>query len=344
LLSFDQKRDRILALAAFTLAWLLSAGTSTFAQGTSKPATEKWRPKEGTYAEPGANFSLRCGEDGDVIVELKDHSISGNEWSGKVTRLTDTAPGAIRLDMVCHDYNLAEFINTKDPNPEERKFKEIMLLRKINGNSVFVRKTLNGKFKDPEWRAAYCPEEAQRMHTEAMARVNAEAEQKAVEEKLRLNPWRPRDGVYATSGTNFEDRCLKASDATIEITERSIFSGTDKCSVTFFRDEPNAIRLFATCSPEPNAQGSIGRTGEGGSIPASTSSETIILKKIDDTPSFCRRARTETLSTLANNCLIAAKTSSGCTLSKKPGSKQAESSTDRRLRNWWKRRLRSQAP
>src|SRR5450755_4442919 len=131
------------------------------------------------------------------------------------------------------------------------------------------------------WRASYCPEDAQRMYTEAMG-GKAEAEQKAAEEKLSLNPWRPQDGVYATSGTNFEDRCLKASDATIEIAERSISSGTDKCSVTFIRDEPSAVRLFATCSRRPNAQGSIGRTGEGGSIPASTSSETILLKKVDD--------------------------------------------------------------
>jgi hypothetical protein len=281
-LNFDQKRDRILAPVAFTLACLLSAGTSTFAQGTSKPATEKWRPTEGTYAAPGANFSLRCGEDGDVIVELKDNSISGNEWSCKVTRLTDTAPGDIRLDMVCHDYNLAEFLDTKDPNPEERKFKEIMLLRKIDEKSMFVRKTVNGKFKDPDWRASYCPEDAQRMYIEAVARGKAEAEQKAAEEKLSLKPWRPQDGVYATSGTNFEDRCLNASDATVEIAERSISSGTDKCNVTFIRDEPNAIRMFATCSREPNAQGSIGRTGEGGSTLATTSSETIILKKIDD--------------------------------------------------------------
>src|SRR5450756_873831 len=221
-LNFDQKRDRILALAAFTLAWLLSADASTFAQRISKPATEKWRPKEGTYVALGADFSLRCGEFGDVIVELKDNSISGNEWSCKVSRLTDTAPGAIRLDMVCYDYNLAESINSKDPNPEERKFKEIMLLRKIDGKSMFVRKTVNGKFKGPDWRASYCPDEAQRMYTEAMASNKAEAEQKAAEEKLSLNPWRPQDGVYATSGTNFEDRCLKANDAIIEFAERSV--------------------------------------------------------------------------------------------------------------------------
>jgi hypothetical protein len=277
-----QHSRRVLLHAAIAFTLLTSATTTGFAQDIAKPATEKWRPKEGTYAAPGADFSVRCGEDGDVIVELKDNSISGNEWSCKVTNLTETAPDAIRLNMTCYDYNLALFINSRDPNAYERKFKEIMLLRKNNGNSVFVRKTLNGKFKNPEWRASYCPEEAQRMHTEATASNKAEAAQKAVEERLKLNPWRPQDGVYATPGTNFEDRCLKAGDAIIEFAERSISGGTDKCSVTFIRDEPNAVRLFATCSREPNAQSSIGRIGEGGSIPALPSSETIILKKIDD--------------------------------------------------------------
>lgn len=186
--------------------------------------------------------------------------------------------------MTCYDYNLALFINSRDPNAYERKFKEIMLLRRIDGKSVFVRKTLNGNFKDPDWRASYCPEDAQRMHTEAMARGKAEAEQKAVEERLKLTPWRAQDGVYATSGTNFEDRCLKASDAIIELAERSIFSGTDKCSVSFIRDEPNAVQLFAACSREPNAQGSEGRA-------ALPSLETITLKKIDRKTVFLQKSK-----------------------------------------------------
>lgn len=286
-----QHSGRVLLHAAIAFTLLTSATTTGFAQDIAKPATEKWLPKEGTYAAPGADFSVRCGEDGDVIVELKDNSISGNEWSCTITNLTETAPDAIRLNMTCYDYNLALFINSRDPNAYERKFKEIMLLRKIDGKSMFVRKTLNGKFKNPEWRASYCPEEAQRMHTEATASNKAEAAQKAVEERLKLNPWRPQDGLHATPGTNFEDRCVNASDATIEITERSISGGTDKCSVTFIRDEPNAIRMFATCSPEPDAPGSTGRTGEGGSIPASTSSETIILKKVDDKTVFLQKSR-----------------------------------------------------
>ncbi len=183
--------------------------------------------------------------------------------------------------MTCHDYNLALSINSRDPNAYERKFKEVMLLRKINGKSMSVRKTQNGKFKDPDWQADYCSEEDQRVYTEAMAKNTAEAERKVVEERLRLNPWRPRDGIYATPGSNFENRC-QASDAIIELTERSISSGPDKCSITFIRDEPDAIQLFATCSRESNAQGSSGH--------APRSSETIVLKKIDDKTVFLQKS------------------------------------------------------
>jgi hypothetical protein len=162
-----------------------SRGEESHPINIAEPVMGKWRPKEGTYAAPGADFSLRCGEFGDVIVELNKKSISGNEWSCKINKLMDTAPGSIKLDITCNDYNLALFINDRDPNAYEKKFKEIMLLRKIDGKSMFVRKTLNGKFKDPDWRASYCPEDAQRMYTEARARDKGEAEQKATEERSR---------------------------------------------------------------------------------------------------------------------------------------------------------------
>ena len=68
-------------------------------------------------------------------------------------------------------------------------------------------------------------------------------------------------------------RCLKAGDAVIDISERSISSDAYKCGVTFIRDETDALRLFATCGREANAQGS---------IPSQPSPETIILVNIDD--------------------------------------------------------------
>jgi hypothetical protein len=279
------KGRRLFVGAAIILVHLTSS--VAFARDIEKPEAEKWRPRDGTYADP-KSADNSCGDFGELIVELNDNSISGSEWSCKVTRLTDMPPGAIRLDLICNDYNLAEFIN--DPNPEERKFKEIMLLRKMGHESMFVRKTLNGKFKGPEWRTSYCPEEAQRLYSEAKARDKAEAERKAMEQRLRLTPWRPQDGIYATPGTNFEDRYLQSGDAIIELTERSIISGTDKCNVTFIRDEPSAIRLFATCRQEPNAQGSIARSGTGGSISAPSSSETIILRKTDDNAVFLQKS------------------------------------------------------
>lgn len=63
------------------------------------------------------------------------------------------------------------------------------------------------------------------------------------------------------------------------------------CSVTFIRDELDAIRLFATCGQEANAQGSIGRIGDGGSTLAPPSSEAIILKKIDDKTVFLQKSK-----------------------------------------------------
>jgi hypothetical protein len=190
-LGSKQISHRILGLTALVLACQLSQAVPAFAEESINPAVEKWRPKDGLYASPGKDFDSQCGEFGDVIVELAEKSISGSEWSCKITRLTDTAPGDIRLDLTCDDYNLALFINEHDPNAYERKFSEIMLLKKINEKTIFVRKTLNGKFKDPRWQASYCPEETQRLYTEAKAKNKAEAEQKAADEQSRPKPGRP---------------------------------------------------------------------------------------------------------------------------------------------------------
>lgn len=257
--------------AGLVLACILSGASSPYAQDSAKPTTEKWRPKDGPYASPGKDFNNQCGEYGDIVIEFADKSVSGHEWSCKVTKLTDTAPDAIRLNITCNDYNLAGYLFPKDPKADEMEFKEVLLLKKIDEKSMSVRKTLNGKFKDPAWRADYCPEEWQRAYTESRAREKAQAEQKAAEE----NPWQPQAGVYATPGTDFNDRCLKSGDAIIELSERSISSGAEKCNVTFIRGEINALQMFVTCSGTSSTAGD--RT-----IPASPRPETVLLKKIDD--------------------------------------------------------------
>jgi hypothetical protein len=76
-------------------------------------------------------------------------------------------------------------VNIKDPNPDERKFEEIILFRRIDARSILVRKSLNGKFKGPGWQASYYPDEAQRMYTAARAKERAEAAQRAAQQTPR---------------------------------------------------------------------------------------------------------------------------------------------------------------
>lgn len=172
----EQKFRRTLFRAAFALACLSSAAASALAQGSAKPAMDKWRPKDGVYADTGVTFAERCGEFGDTIIALAEKSISGGEEGCKITKLTDTAPGAIKLDLACTDIE------------REKPYKEIILLKRIDDKTIFLRETQNGKFKRPGGQMSYCPEEAQRSYTESKARDRAEAERKAVEERSRPKP------------------------------------------------------------------------------------------------------------------------------------------------------------
>ena len=150
-----QKGHRILIRSAVALVCFMGVSERAVAQDRTKQAMEKWRPKNGTYNVQGQDLIKRCNESADLDIEMVERTIRGNEWNCKITKLSDTAPGAIRLDMTCDDYNLAEFLDPKDPNADERKFKEVMLLKKIDDNTIVVRRTRNGKFTDPNWRASY---------------------------------------------------------------------------------------------------------------------------------------------------------------------------------------------
>ena len=275
-----QKRRRALICSTFALACIIGAPTKAPAQDEAKPATEKWRPKDGIYSDPGADLHSRCLDHTDFYIDLSEKSVGGNEWSCKVTRLTDTAPGAIRLDMTCDDYNLG--LNINDPNPYVRQFKEAMLIRRTNGTTIFVRKTLNGKFKDPEWRAAYCPRDAQRMHVEATAKNAAEAKQKAAEQKPGLSGWHPRDGVYASPGADFADRCQNSGDAIIGLAKNSVSSGTASCYVSSASDTPPyGIKLSVICN-QSGTQGLVMRTVNGQTTFEPAGAETVIVRKLDD--------------------------------------------------------------
>jgi hypothetical protein len=168
-----------LGLFVATLVSLIGSSASAPAQDSTKSSTEKWRPKDGIYVVAGKDFAERCDETTEFVVELREKSVGGNEWNCKVERISDTASDALRLSLTCNDYNLAEDLDNHDPNPYDRKFKEVMTLRKVDEKSFLIRKTLNGKFRTPEWHAVFCPQKAQQAYLEAKARDREEVQRKA---------------------------------------------------------------------------------------------------------------------------------------------------------------------
>jgi len=264
------------ALAQSTIAFAYAFGAiaPALAQDAAPSTAPKWRPKEGTYAVPGKGFTETCGEFGDLTIELRDKSVSGHEWGCKVRKLTDTGPGAIRLDMICSDYNLAEDLR----RPEGTEFREAVLLKKVDDTSMLVRKTLDGKFKDPEWKAVYCPKSAQQMYRDAKATSTAEGKQ-------LKTAWQPRDGVYASTGADFDDRCLKSGDAVIRLAQKAVSICATRCYVSYVSVEPpNSVTLNVNCGAQAVVK-------TDGSIGGSNSTESVILSRTDDQSVLFRRSR-----------------------------------------------------
>ena len=229
-MSVKRRSYRVAIFSAVAAASLAGTMAPILAQDVAPP-TKKWRPQEGTYASPGKGFTEACGEFGDLIIGLRNKSVSGREWGCKVNKLTETGPDAIRLDMTCSDYNLAEGLK----KPEDTKFKEVVLLKKIDDNSMRVRKTVDGKFTDPEWKAAYCSREAQQMYRDAGVKSEADTEQRKAAQQAA---WRPRDDVYARPGDDFDDRCMKSVDAVVQLAKNFLSVNTASCYVAHVTSTP----------------------------------------------------------------------------------------------------------
>src|ERR1700730_5584280 len=166
-LHINHRNRSSLIFPAAAFACLVGISMPTLAQDGTKPSIEKWRPKNGLYADFGKGFSEQCKNLGDFAVELGEKTITGDEWICDVTKLTDTGPGAIRLDLSCSDINLSADLPNHGLDPAEPLFQEIMTFRKIDEKSLFVRKSQNGKFDSPESRVAFCPPKAQRAYIES---------------------------------------------------------------------------------------------------------------------------------------------------------------------------------
>ncbi len=277
-MSFD-KMTRCAPLLALVVFLTLDTNVTAVAQEAIGTATDKWRPKDGVYAEPGKSFQSSCDERNDVTINLRGKSVYGYEWGCKVKTITDLSSGSVQLDMICYDYNLAQNLNPRDPNWENRQFKEIMFVKRIDDATISVQKSLNGKFKDPPWRAAYCPLKTQRALAEATLRAKVEAKQKA-EVELTLKSAHPQDGVYAAVGADFEERCTKFSDTVIAFARKSITTASNICQIGNTQVQlPDTVRIDANCTlqsaPGPDAV----RVQDPDTI---QDRKNLMFKKIDD--------------------------------------------------------------
>ncbi len=152
--------------------------------------------------------------------------------------------------------------------------------------AISVQKSLNGKLKDPPWRAAYCPLKTQRALAEATLRAKTETKQKAEEAKrkaeveITLKSAHPQDGVYAAVGADFEERCAKFSDTVVAFARKSIVTASNSCEVFRTRVQlPDTVRIGADCAvqpaPDPNAV-------SVQNVDTTPDRENLMFKKIDD--------------------------------------------------------------
>lgn len=184
--------------------------------------------------------------------------------------------------MTCNDYNLAQNVYPRDPNWENRRFKEIMLIKRLNAGTVSVQKTLNGKFEGSAWRETYCPKETQRAYAEAKLEAKEKAKEKAkqkAEQERTLKSAHPRDGVYATAGADFEGRCAKFNDTIVSFSGKSITTASNICKIDNTRVQlPDTVRIGATCAPQATSGPDAVSVQDTASTP---DSENLMFKKID---------------------------------------------------------------
>jgi hypothetical protein len=143
--------------AVLVFLTLSSVTASAAAQDKTKPVPvdEKWRPKDGLYGIRTCQERDKGEDEQVVVIELAKKSINPFEQYCTITRLTDTAPGSIRLDVACTD------VLTDEPFPE------VFILKKVDNDKIFVRETQEGKFTRPGGRMAYCSDEDQRAYLDS---------------------------------------------------------------------------------------------------------------------------------------------------------------------------------
>jgi hypothetical protein len=133
-----------------------------------------------------------------------------------------------------------------------------------------------------EWKAVYCPKGAQQLYRGSTAKNQAQIE---LEKAAAKAAWQPRDGVYASAGADFDDRCLKSGDAVVRLAQSAVSIGATSCYVSYVSVEPpNSVTLNVNCG----AQAAVARDG---SIRGSNPAESVTLSKTNDQSVLFRRSR-----------------------------------------------------
>jgi len=267
--SLNRNSRTIVAVLALTLC---SIGASTLASGqdSTKPAIEKkWRPRDGIYGlDPGKAGPCESFPLSDI--ELSKHSIGSNEiYKCNIKKVTDAAPGVLRLDASCD-------------HETHGKYRDVITFRKIDETSFFARSAQFGRSSS---RLVYCRGVDEPAETNWPYDLNgSEAERKQAEKN---GAWEPLYGVYARPGDDFYDRCMKAADVVIDNKDISLSGGASHCAVTSTEERSkDYTSLNAVCDQNPNAVGVVMRKNGNFVAPGSekiaiskTGDRTITLKK-----------------------------------------------------------------
>ena len=125
------------------------------------------------------------------------------------------------------------------------------------------------------------------MRIEEKNRAKEEARYKIPEQLSRPNQWRPKDGIYASTGPDFGDRCAKSGDVAIGLVDGSISSGKAECKVVEVMNTGlAAMSLSMTCS-QPSAKQPPSQTKKGSEVNSrreagTLSMDVIRMSRIDD--------------------------------------------------------------
>lgn len=119
--------NRYSLLSSVALVFFMSALAPLLAQNSTKPITEKWRPKDGLYdMDDGGAFFVPCEHAGFHQIELSKRLIGANEmYKCIVTKIIDAGPGTLRLNANCDDVT-------------DGKTKDVITIRKIDDKSLFM--------------------------------------------------------------------------------------------------------------------------------------------------------------------------------------------------------------